>query len=67
MSSEISQGKKVLYDITYVELKNNANECICKTETDSQIQKTNLWLPKGRNGGGTDLRYEISRYELLIL
>ena len=36
-------------------LKNNTNECICKTETDSQIQKTNLWLPKVRgNVGGTN-------------
>ena len=24
-------------------LKKNANECICKTEVDSQIQKTNLY------------------------
>jgi len=27
-------------------LKNNTNEFIDKTETDSQTQKTNLWLPK---------------------
>ena len=38
-----------------MESKNNTNECICKTETDSQIQKTNLWLPKGRGKqGGTN-------------
>ena len=23
-----------------------------KTETDSQTSKTNLWLPKGKHGGG---------------
>ena len=23
-------------------------ECICKTEIDSQIEKTNVWLTKGR-------------------
>ena len=36
MLSEISQAKtKILYYITYVwNLKNNANECICKTETE---------------------------------
>ena len=28
-------------------LKNDTNELIYKTETDSQTQKTNLWLPKG--------------------
>ena len=27
-------------------LKNDANELIYKTETDSQIQKTNSWLSK---------------------
>ena len=26
------------------------NELIYKTETDSQTQKTNLWLPKGKGG-----------------
>ena len=30
---------------------NDANELIYKTEIDSQISKTNLWLPKGRCGG----------------
>ena len=32
-------------------LKNNTNESIYKTEADSQTQKTNLWLPKGKGGG----------------
>ena len=30
-----------------------ANEHIYKTETDSQTQRMNLWLP-GRKGGGRD-------------
>ena len=39
------------FDITYMwNLRNNTNESICKTETDSQTQKTNLWLPKGKRG-----------------
>ena len=29
-------------------LKNNTNEFIYKPETDSQTQKTNLWLPRGK-------------------
>ena len=29
--------------------KYDANELIYKTETDSQRQKTNLWLPKGKS------------------
>ena len=34
-------------------LKNNTNQSTYTTETDSQTQKTNLWLPKrrGREGG----------------
>ena len=31
----------------YVKAKNITNSFIYKTETDSQTQKTNLWLPKG--------------------
>ena len=31
--------------------KNDINEFIHKTETDSQILKTNLWLPKGKCRG----------------
>ena len=54
MLSEISQTEKdILYDTTYVESKKKkTNECICRTETDSQIEKTNLRLPKGRGTEG---------------
>ena len=31
---------------------NNRNELIYGTETDSQIQRTNFWLPEGEDGGG---------------
>ena len=33
-------------------LKNNTNGFIYKTGTDSQTQKANLWLPKGKGVGG---------------
>ena len=32
-------------------LKNDTNALIYKKETDSQTQKTNLWLPKGKGSG----------------
>ena len=32
-------------------LKMDTNELIYKTETDSQVLKTNLWLPKGTGRG----------------
>ena len=44
--SEVNQ-RKTIYDITYMwNLKKYTNELIYKT--DSQTQKTNLWLSKGK-------------------
>ena len=40
------------FDITYIwnlKKKKDTSELIYKT--DSQPQKTNLWLPKGKEGG----------------
>ena len=52
--SELSQTKAVLYSITYMRnLKNNTHDLIYKT--DSQTQKTNLWLPTGERGRGDKL------------
>ena len=49
--SEVRQ-RQISYDITFMwNLKNDINELIYKTETDSQTQKTNLWLPKGKGQG----------------
>ena len=33
-------------------LENDISKLIYKTEIDSQTQKTNLWLPMGKCGGG---------------
>ena len=54
MLGEVSQTEKDnYYDVTYMQnLKNSKNELIYKTETDSQTQKTNLWLPKGKGEEG---------------
>ena len=44
--------RQISYDITYMwDLKYDTNELIYKTEADSQTQKTNLWLPKGKGVG----------------
>ena len=50
-------------------LKNDTNELIYITETDSQISKTKLWLPKGKRGtgGGIDLEFGINVYILLYI
>ena len=51
--SEVSQ-REILYDITYMwNFKNDTNELNYKTETNSQTQRTNLWLP-GRGVAGAE-------------
>ena len=37
-----------------MESKNNTSELIYEAEIDSQMQKTNLRLPKGKGKGGRD-------------
>ena len=50
--SKSNRERQISYDITYMwNLKNDTNELIYKTETDSQTQKANVWLPKGKGGG----------------
>ena len=52
--SEIRE-RQISYGITYMQnliFKNDASEHIYKTETDSQILKRNLQLPKRKCGGG---------------
>ena len=68
--SEVSQRERQTpYDITYMwNLKYDTNELIYKTETESQTQKTNLWLPKEKGvGGGINQEFGISRYKLLYI
>ena len=46
-----ARQRQISYDTTYMwNLKYDTNKPIYKTETDSQIRKTNLRLPWG--GGG---------------
>ena len=46
-------------------LKYGTNELTYKTETDSQTQRTNVWLPRRWRGGGeTDWEFGISRWKL---
>ena len=55
--SEVSQIKTKSYNTAYLRIlkeKEDTNELFFKTERDSQTQKTNLWLPKGKRGWGRD-------------
>ena len=49
--SEVRQ-RQIPYDIYVESKKNDTNELIFKAEIDTQTQKTNLQLPKGRVAGG---------------
>ena len=53
LSKRRQKEKDEYHMIKPVESKKNTNESMYKIETDSQTQKTNLWLPKrkGRRGG----------------
>ena len=53
LQSEISQTKTniIQYHVYVKSKKNDTNELIYKRETDSQTQKINLHLPKGKGGG----------------
>ena len=59
--SKVSQTEKDKYHMVSLicgikkkKKKKGTNEFISKTERDSQTQKTNLWLPKGKGSGGRD-------------
>ena len=44
--------------------KRNTNECTCKTETDSQIQKTNYWLPNSKGKREGKLEHKTNTYKI---
>ena len=49
--NKLDRERQISYDITHMWnliLKNDTNELIYKTETELQVLKTNLWLPKGK-------------------
>ena len=48
--SEVDWETQIPYIIYLWNLKKKKNQLIYKTETESQIQKTNLWLSKGKVG-----------------
>ena len=66
--SNSERERQIPYNITYMwNLKYDTNEPIYKTETDSQTQRTDWWLPRGRSGGGMEWEFGISRCKLLYI
>ena len=67
---KVSQTEKDEYhmiSLIHGILKNGTNELIYKTEIESQIQKTNLWLPGGEGGGEINWEIGIDIYTLLYM
>ena len=49
-----------------MESKIRPKDPIYETETDSQTERTDLWLPRGKGvGGGKDWEFGVSRFKLL--
>ena len=65
--SEVSHTEKDKYDITYKwNLKQDTNELIYRTETNTQTQKT-YGYQRGEGEGGVNQEFGISRYTLLYI
>ena len=47
--------------------KNSTNEPINKTEIEPQMQKTNLWLPRGKGQGEINWETGIDIYTILYI
>ena len=57
IQSEVSQKKKNKYRIlTHVcgTQKNGTDEPVCRAEVETQMQRTNVWTPRGENRGAGD-------------
>ena len=55
MLTEARQTERQVHEVVHMwnlKRENDTNALTYKRETDSQIQKTNLWLPKVKGGGG---------------
>ena len=53
ITNEVSQKEKDKYHVISCiwNLKHDTSEFIYETEMDSQTQRTDLWLPRGRDVG----------------
>ena len=68
IQSEASHKEKSKYYISLIcgIQKTDADELICKAEIKTQIQRTNIWIPRGE-GGGMNWQIEIDVYTLLCI
>ena len=68
IQSEVSQKQKNKYCIIFLICgiqKNDMEELICKAEIETQMQRTNVWTPRGKKGGGKIWEIGIDIYTLM--
>ena len=46
-------------------IENSTYELICKTEKETQMQRANIWTPRGEEGSGINWEIGIDIYTLL--
>ena len=53
IQSEVSQKEKKYRILTHIcgIQKNGTNEPVCKAEIETQMQRTNVWTPRGESRG----------------
>ena len=62
---ELEKIQKVtcmMREFKYNLLENGTDEPVCRAETESQMQRTNVWTPRGESGGsggGGGMNWEI--------
>ena len=47
--------------------KNDTDERICKAETETQMERKNVWTPKGKGMGGMNWEIVVDMYTLLCI
>ena len=76
IQSEVSQKEKNKYRIlTHIcgTQKNGTDEPVCRAEIETQMQRTNIWTPRGERGGagggGAGMNWEtgIDMYTLICI
>ena len=73
IQSEVSPKEKDKYRIlTHIcgIQKNGTDDPVCKAEIEAQMQRTNMWTPRGASaggGGGMNWEIEIDIYALICI
>ena len=70
IQSEVSQKEKNILTHIFGIQKNGTDEPVCKAEIETQMQRTNVWTPRGETrvgegGAGVNWKIGVDIYTLL--